>query len=318
VAGVIVTALICSPTASTAEHFVAQIVPNLRQAEQESRRSWDAYQKERMRKQLDWAREEHQQFFNAIDGWLWKNNPSWLTAEQIRMLREKAILLFIAEDNDAFLRSFQAIGAGDWFNYGRIAFIMKRYNSAAASFAMASKLSGGSADSDFWRAKALAFTFYTLSNEANGNLALTAYNKFISSNPKYYAAYYDRAELLFRMGRIEDSASDYSIAIMHNVRVVDSHVALGTMKSWLDKAAAENHFRKALSFDPRNQQARDGLAALRQYRQGSAQSEGYVGFGSTDYWQKKSEEDRIRNNESLQRMYNLAECGNEYGLSCPF
>jgi tetratricopeptide (TPR) repeat protein len=279
-----------------------------------------AYEQERLQKQFDRARELHQAGFLAIDSWLAKNNPKWLTPEDNTNLRNKAILIYIAEDNAQFMRAFQAIGAGDWFNIGRIAFSMKDYNTAATAFGMSSKLSRGSVLSDYWRIKALASVYYIQPNDVKARIALTAYNDFISANPTYYPAYYDRAELLSRVDRIKESISDYKFAISHNIRILDAHVELGFLMLRIsDRAAADRYFRQALHIDPQNQLAKDGLASLRQGGQSYSQAEQDSGsFGSYKYWQKVDEENRARNNEMLQRMNNLVRCGNEYGLNCPF
>jgi tetratricopeptide (TPR) repeat protein len=182
---------------------VAQIIPDLKQADREWKESWDAYEKEKIRKNLDRVREEFGLFFLAVDTWLAAHSPDWLAAELNTRLREKAIAIYIAENNEDFMRAYRAISAGEWFYFGRTAFSMKRFKSAAANFAKASQLSGGSVDSDYWRTKSLSDD--SLADPSQIDAALQALHAFIKKYPSHVMAKYDIARIYARMGKLREA-----------------------------------------------------------------------------------------------------------------
>lgn len=139
----------------------------------------------------------------AVDTWLAANSPDWPGAELNPRLREKAIAVYIGEGNDDFLKAYQAIGASEWFYFGRVAFSMKRFKSAAAAFERASQLSGASVDSDYWRIKAITEDSWADSSQVEA--AVQALSNFAEKYPNHVGARRDMVKLLARLGRLKEA-----------------------------------------------------------------------------------------------------------------
>lgn len=323
-AGTLIIVMSTSAAVHGSERLLAQIIPNLRQSSLEWKNREKAYDKARLGKQLDRARELHQVGFLAIDTWLANNKPTWLTSEANTKLREKAISIYIAESNAEFLRAFQAIDAGDWFNIGRIAFTMKKYSTAAMMFGMASKLSGGSVESDYWRTKSLVMEFDMRKTSVNREAALAASNAFISSNPSYYPAYYDRGYLFRILDREDEAIQNFKVALNHGIYPSIINYELGLLYNSMAFRVGSNsllktakaHFQKALALDPSLQSAKESLALINN----AIRIGGYSQVSGEIQMPKSNLADIQRNNERSWQVYqehrNWEKCGNRNRISC--